>query len=115
MLPGQIENEVAEYLFRYRRDLLTEAEHAGHRALIFRLKFPHHDPKNSAAFLKFTRFTPEAAQLLENGAEAFYEGVVRRVLSEHRREDVLNLCSKCGGLARTPKARQCPHCFHDWH
>jgi len=26
-----------------------------------------------------------------------------------------NLCPKCNGLARTPKAKQCRHCYHDWH
>ena len=24
-------------------------------------------------------------------------------------------CPKCGGLLRTDRARQCPHCLHSWH
>jgi hypothetical protein len=28
---------------------------------------------------------------------------------------VLNCCPKCDALAKTPKARQCRYCFHDWH
>jgi hypothetical protein len=33
-------------------------------------------------------------------------------------EDVLRLasdCPRCGRLAKTPKARQCRFCYHDWH
>lgn len=27
----------------------------------------------------------------------------------------LNNCPKCGKTARTPKAKQCRFCRHDWH
>lgn len=27
----------------------------------------------------------------------------------------INRCPKCSKIARTPKAKQCPWCFHDWH
>jgi hypothetical protein len=28
--------------------------------------------------------------------------------------DIINTCPQCGQLARTPLAKQCRHCGHDW-
>jgi hypothetical protein len=58
---------------------------------------------------------PEVIRLTSNGYEAFVEQTTKRILAEHADEVVLNRCPKCGALARTPKARQCRYCKHDWH
>lgn len=55
----------------------------------------------------------EVLQLLDNGIDVFKEKVVRRILGESGREVFLNLCPKCGRLARTPFAKQC-RCGHSW-
>lgn len=40
---------------------------------------------------------------------------VARVISERRSEIVENRCGECQRLARTPVAKQCFWCGHDWH
>lgn len=37
------------------------------------------------------------------------------IFQEHKEELELNLCPKCGKIARTPLAKQCRFCFYDWH
>ncbi len=51
--------------------------------------------------------------LLENGIDEFEYNVAKRINEEN--SIVFNSCPKCGKLARTPKARQCRFCGHDWH
>ena len=40
---------------------------------------------------------------------------VERVLETHRGELIENRCSQCQRLTRTPLAKQCLWCGHDWH
>jgi hypothetical protein len=58
---------------------------------------------------------PEVLRLASGGFEAFFERTTRRILSEDRDRVFLNNCPSCGALARTPQARQCRFCGHDWH
>jgi hypothetical protein len=58
---------------------------------------------------------PEVLELLADGHDVFLTGVRERILREHADKVFLNQCPECGGLAWTPRARQCPHCFHSWH
>ncbi len=58
---------------------------------------------------------PRILELARVGLEGFYERTARRILAEDRDNIFLNNCPSCGALARTPKARQCRHCGHDWH
>ena len=40
---------------------------------------------------------------------------VARVIATRRNEITENRCDKCNRLARTPLAKQCLWCGHDWH
>jgi hypothetical protein len=53
--------------------------------------------------------------LLKDGAEVFLASVRHRILQESPGDIFINKCQNCGGLARTPTAKQCPKCFYDWH
>lgn len=64
---------------------------------------------------KYVSNDPAVLRLLENGAEQFYHDVVQRILRERADEVFLNYCPRCRGLARTPWAKQCRHCFFSWH
>jgi hypothetical protein len=57
----------------------------------------------------------EIKELISGGFEDFKLKVVKRIWDEHKDELVLNLCPKCGKIARTPGAKQCQFCFYDWH
>ncbi|GAB5525153.1 MAG: hypothetical protein Roseis2KO_30250 [Roseivirga sp.] len=54
-------------------------------------------------------------KLLEDGYATFARNTAARIYKDHRKELNLNYCPECKGLARTPKARQCRYCGHDWH
>ena len=64
---------------------------------------------------KFLSDDPEVLLLARDGYDAFVMQTGQRILKDHRSEIVLNCCPRCNGLARTPKARQCRFCGHDWH
>jgi hypothetical protein len=54
-------------------------------------------------------------EALAGGIDAFRLRVCKRILAEHCNEVVVNRCPQCKRVARTPKARQCFRCGHDWH
>ena len=58
---------------------------------------------------------PEVLNLTREGLGVFVARTAQRILDEHRAEVRFNYCCRCGALARTPKARQCRFCRHDWH
>ena len=53
-------------------------------------------------------------ELVKLGREKMEMAIAKRLLKEHGGE-LINNCPKCGRLARTPYAKQCRHCGHDWH
>jgi hypothetical protein len=57
----------------------------------------------------------EVIALLKDGREVFLRNVRDKILHEHANEVFLNYCPKCGALTKTPRAQQCPVCFHSWH
>lgn len=57
---------------------------------------------------------PTVLDLLKYGYDTFEENIVQRIMRETPEKVFFNNCSKCGGLARTPYARQC-RCGHNWH
>jgi hypothetical protein len=56
---------------------------------------------------------PEVVEALSRGTDTFRAAVCDRVLRDH--PEVINRCPKCDRVVRTPKARQCRSCLHDWH
>jgi len=58
---------------------------------------------------------PEVLVLARDGYDAFVMQTGQRILKDHQAEIVLNYCPRCNALARTPRARQCRFCGHDWH
>lgn len=58
--------------------------------------------------------TPEIEKLLRDGEQDFLDLVRQHILREHG-NDILNLCPKCGTLARTAQSKQCQKCFYSWH
>jgi hypothetical protein len=58
---------------------------------------------------------PLVLELARGGYQRFAEQTAQRILSEGGNQVFLNLCPQCARLARTPTARQCRFCGHDWH
>ena len=57
---------------------------------------------------------PVVRRLLADGPIEFKRRIAERVLHEHGDAVFLNLCPRCHGLCRTPKALQCFRCGHSW-
>jgi hypothetical protein len=57
----------------------------------------------------------DVKKIIEGGFESFKEQVAIRILKEHQNELGLNFCPICFKIARTPFAKQCRFCLHDWH
>lgn len=53
--------------------------------------------------------------LADDGYEAYKRRISEIIFKDHWHELELNLCPQCGKIARTPLAKQCRFCFHDWH
>lgn len=59
--------------------------------------------------------TEVVKNMIASGINALKVTAVARIWQEHRSELSLNLCLSCGKIARTPLAKQCRFCLHDWH
>ncbi len=91
-----------EYLMHYFREWITPQEKKA--ANIGTLKTPEGERPATD--------DPEVLALLAQGKLA--ETIERRLHAEHPGQVFINRCPKCGGVARTPQARQCRFCPHTW-
>lgn len=57
----------------------------------------------------------EAVRLALADTDAFFEQVCDRILDDHAEDVVVNRCPECGRVVKTPRARLCLWCGHDWH
>jgi len=109
---------VAHTVIRYHAHLLTEFERKAIGAFDARWRIAlardpevmHHQLRLAGAF-----DTPGLGAVMSQGYEVFCRDIAARVLLEHAAELVLNRCPRCDRIVRTPRARQCLWCFHDWH
>lgn len=53
-------------------------------------------------------------EFLKDGYDEFELNVAKRIIKETPAKIFFNNCPKCNKLARTPYARQCRHCGHNW-
>ena len=113
-------DELAEYIVDFHREFLTPSEREAVRELWARAKRDSAEQHGSLAVAnsierRWITTDPEVAALADQGKDLLYRQIRDRVLREHGDQLHFNRCPRCGGLCRTPKARQCRHCFHDWH
>jgi hypothetical protein len=114
---------LAGYVVGYYGHFLSEQEHLALRHLMVTQKATHggsdqsaqEEAKSSKTLSGLLSQDPTVLELARNGREAFIERAASRILAEHGDKIFLNYCPRCGALAKTPKARQCRFCRHDWH
>ena len=53
--------------------------------------------------------------LVKDGKDSFEFNIAQHILTQRGDIVFFNHCPKCGKLARTPYAKLCRYCFHDWH
>lgn len=108
--------EQANYIITYFGNLMTAHE---------KLALKHHmhtyktsdDPKMSRILTDkgWIRTEPEILDFLKDGYDEFELNIAKRIMMKNPEKVFLNNCSQCDKLARTPYARQCRHCGHNWH
>jgi hypothetical protein len=103
---------------------MTEHERLAYRHLVGTAKAAHgrtdadaqEEAKGSTIrFRKLLSDDLDVLRLARDGIEVFVSRTRQRILNDHRDQIELNCCSRCGALARTPKARQCRFCRYNWH
>lgn len=58
---------------------------------------------------------PVLVEALNRGTDAFCRTLRERIVQAGADQITINRCPKCDRIVRTPKARQCLWCGHDWH
>jgi hemerythrin-like domain-containing protein len=117
---GAVDLEVAGYVVTYFGNFMTEQEWKANSNLVQTLQRTYRDDRHAQEKVRREGRIelyddPEALRLSANGYDAFRIRTAERILRDHPGEVFLNRCPQCGGLAATPRARQCPHCHHSWH
>ena len=112
-----MDKELIDYIITHYSGLLSFKEQAAQKHLFATEKagnFRSQDLKNKIMNDLGAKDT-EVLKLLDKGYEEFKRVSANKLLIEHKDKVFINNCPKCGQLARTPHARQCRHCGHDWH
>ena len=107
---------LTEYVCRHCVPQMTDFERAGLKAVYAREKAEHAESaklRDMIARKWSAQGDPAVVAALSAGVDAFSRAVRDRVLRDH--PEVVNRCPKCKRVARTPRAKQCRWCFHDWH
>jgi hypothetical protein len=117
--------ETANYIIQYFPTLLTEEEKDAlrHSNSMFKLLEPE-DYNSIEAYNKKAKWFNEhnlitndqkTLSLLNEGRELFFIKTAERIVKDSKDKIFFNYCPKCKQLARTPYAKQCKHCGHNWH
>ena len=108
--------ELEEYIINHYPNLMNLKEKAAlkqHQALV---KSDEALAKTRKKISKMPGSSEEeVGELLDQGYAVFRKRVTDRILAQYKEHVFLNYCPNCGKLARTPQAKQCRHCGHDWH
>jgi hypothetical protein len=112
------ESELTRYVWDHYQSLMTDFERRVGMAILGRMKASASTSPSLAKTLN-ERWgqvcDPEIEAALAEGDEVFRRRVCRRILTQHAEAVFINRCPQCGRVVRTPQARQCFWCGHDWH
>lgn len=109
---------LTNYVWDHFRSLMSTFELQVGSAITWREKSARYEnPKTVAKMRKHFGGAddPAVQAALSDGPEAYRRKVRDRILREHTAQVFINRCPKCQRVVRTPKAKQCFWCGHDWH
>lgn len=120
-----MDKETVSYIINHFSHLLTLKEKAviKHQHSLLKLdnsgssESEEQNQRRRSMYLKvgWLSTDKEVLNLLKDGYEEFERNTAERLLAEKPGEVFLNTCPKCSRLTRTPQAKQCRFCGHDWH
>ncbi|ACU60944.1 hypothetical protein [Chitinophaga pinensis] len=107
--------EIRDYIYYYCEKFMTSDEAMAKQTMMYSLKT--NSPAMRARMLeqKWISDDPKILSMIADGHEALKERIVDRIWKDHQFELELNFCPACKRIARTPTAKQCRFCSHDWH
>ncbi|MGD1894743.1 MAG: hypothetical protein ACFB15_29640 [Cyclobacteriaceae bacterium] len=117
-----MEKEKVDYIFNHHSHLMTFKEKVAWKHWSTDYKIENGDYESSEQRERRRRLSyktgwltddKEMLALLDDGIEVFKRRIAERIYKEEKVE--FNNCPQCGKLTRTPKAKQCRYCGHDWH
>jgi hypothetical protein len=115
-----METELADYIFNYCSQFYNDKERKAIEHHFGTVKKFDRFTDDSPEFLvkiknRFLTDDSDVLELLKDGYANFIMKTAERIYRDHKNELEFNSCPKCNGIARTPKAKQCRFCGHDWH
>ena len=102
----ELNPQVAYYVVHFHAQLMTDTERKAHSQLIATAKALDCSDETGLR---------EALSLANEGYQQFQLTTAARILRDSADKVFFNCCPLCGELARTPSAKQCRYCGHDWH
>ena len=119
----EVNSRIAHYVVRFHGHLMTEVERKAQRHLFATMKAmkgasderAQCEAKKHKIHSRMLCDEPDVLRLARDGYEAFELRVAARILGDSTDKVFFNHCPTCGELARTPTAKQCRFCGHDWH
>jgi hypothetical protein len=112
------ERVLTDYVWNNYTHLMTDFERLVGLAIVGRAKvaaIPHPDAARVLGARWGRVGTPEVDAALAEGPESYRRQVCRRLLAEAGDRVFVNRCPACRRVVRTPTAKQCFWCGHDWH
>ena len=117
------EPEVERYVLTWHHYFMSPTEKSAQNHLFATMKATmgrsdvaaQEEARQSSLSNRWLSNDPEVLRLTSEGYESFVKRVAARILCEYADKLTFNRCPRCQGLARTPTARQCRFCGHDWH
>lgn len=117
-----MDQDTAKYIVNYFSNLLTAEERLAirHTHSIIKLGLDSgqvNNPKTINVYKKagWLSEDQDILMLLQDGYDSFELTVAERILLQNPEVVFLNKCPNCSKLARTPFAKQCRFCAHNWH
>jgi hypothetical protein len=107
---------LTDYVWAHCRTYMTDFERKSGNAVVIRRQaaMTQSEQMRRTILERWGGFdNPDVVAALSEGEEAFRIAVRDRLLREH--PEIVTRCPKCHRVVRTPHARQCRWCFHDWH
>ncbi|MEN0052388.1 MAG: hypothetical protein AAGC65_01900 [Mucilaginibacter sp.] len=111
--------EKANYIITHYSGMLTEQELEALKHLRHSLKLRELPDSGLRTNIylrqRWLSNNPEILKQLDGGYVQFTLNCAKRILNKNFEKIYFNLCPVCRKLARTPNAKQCKYCGHDWH
>lgn len=115
--------QAAYYVVRFYSYLMTDVELKAQRHLFAAMKATkgrsdvgaQRKAQEHKIYSRLVSDEKDVLSLAKDGYEEFEARTAARLLRTFADKVFFNYCPVCGGLARTPTAKQCRSCGHDWH